>query len=130
VTWDAAQTSQLIEVYYFVGYSISPDPALFTLGPHPTQGGLFGDDSVIGFLDPIAGYGALGFNTPGFVPCSGGPGGACCLPELGGGSVLSPDECVLTGGDYQGDGTVCDPDPCVAIPIDPKSWGRIKQTYR
>jgi hypothetical protein len=80
VTWQTAQTSHLVPVYWFAGYQVSTTPAAFELRGHPSQEGKFGDNTVPAVLDPIAGYGRLGFGSAGFNPCAGadslgGPGG-------------------------------------------------------
>jgi len=119
ITWNTTQQAQLVEAYWFAGYNYySPDPHVFALGLHPTQGGDFGDDAVPANLDPIQGFGSLGFDAPGFTPCpTGGPTpGACCLPNFGGCVILSGDECAAAGGAYLGDGSDCDPDPCPIAP--------------
>ena len=40
--------------------------------------------------------------------------GACCID--GNCSIASQVGCLLSGGDYQGDGTTCDPNPCPTTP--------------
>jgi hypothetical protein len=56
--------------------------------------------------------------------------GACCYGE-GQCAVATRWECeVDCGCEYQGDGTVCDPNPCEATPIDRRTWGIVKKTYR
>ncbi len=71
--WDTAQTGLLTECYWFAGYNYYGNPTAFALTPHPEQGGYFADDGVPSRLDPIAGYGTLGFGVPGHVPCSAAP---------------------------------------------------------
>ncbi|MCA9757051.1 MAG: hypothetical protein KDA27_14700 [Candidatus Eisenbacteria bacterium] len=112
VTWSTVQTGQLTPVYGFSGYSYSyygTDRSL-DLVPHPTQGGVFADDDVPSNLDPIAGFGSLGFgNNPGSAPCPTDVAlGACCLEDCSC-IVTTRDECQ---GTYYGDGEVCDPNPC------------------
>jgi hypothetical protein len=117
VTWGSAQTSSLVEVYWFAAYNYDETPDSFSLIAHPGQGGNFADDDVPSNIDPIAGYGVFGFNMPGSVAC-GDPVrlGACCFPD-GSCTVLSADDCGAQGGSYQGDDTTCDgvvcdqPDP-------------------
>ncbi|MCC7143685.1 MAG: hypothetical protein IT349_16420 [Candidatus Eisenbacteria bacterium] len=114
ITWNTARTSQLVEAYWFAGYNYyAPDPALFALTAHPTQGGQFADDSVPANLDAIAGFGTLGFDAPGSTPCptSGPVEGACCFSD-GSCAVLLADLCAANGGAFQGEGSVCDPNPC------------------
>ncbi len=63
----------MVPCYWFAGYNYYHAPTEFSLIAHPEQGGYFVDDSKPGVMDPIAGYGTLGFNTAGSVPdCSGG----------------------------------------------------------
>ncbi len=72
LTWSAAQTNRLCEVYYFVGYGYSEleeDSTAFSLLPHPQQGGVFVDDAFPAAVDTIAGYGVLGFGQSGERPC-------------------------------------------------------------
>jgi len=119
ITWNTARTTLLTEVYWFAGYNYySPDASVFQLGPHPTQGGSFADDSIPAQLDPIQGYGSLGFDAPGNTPCPNVvlPTGACCLPNFGPCMVLLADECAAQGGAYQGDNSTCDPNPCPVAP--------------
>ncbi|MBK8232491.1 MAG: hypothetical protein IPK72_18410 [Candidatus Eisenbacteria bacterium] len=118
LTWDAARVGLMNEVYWFAGYSYyAPVPSAFALTPNPTQGGYFGDDSVPALLDPIAAFGVLGFDQPGFVACPTVPtvAGACCAAD-GSCVVRTPESCAESGGVYQGDGTDCVPNPCTPVP--------------
>ena len=73
ISWVAPQTSRFTEIYWFVGYNYYGEDTEFSLVTHPTQGGYFADDT--GALDPIAGYGRLGFFAePGYLPCATGEG--------------------------------------------------------
>ena len=81
VTYDTPQTGLITPVYWFAAY-LYGSPDVFELRDHPSQGGWFGDDSVPAILDPIAGYGALGFDVDGSAPCPDE-----CLP---GQSVVLP----------------------------------------
>ncbi len=107
LTWNTAQTDPLRVIYAFAGYNYG-SPALFSLIPHPTQGGFFGDDSIPSLLDPIAGYGALGFARPGVLACpSTDPlSGACCL-AAGLCVVRLESDCLDEGGIFQGEGIAC-----------------------
>lgn len=75
VTWGLVEgqaTGRVTEVYWFAGYAYY-GPAIFTLGPHPTQDGNFADAAVPSNIDPITGYGALGLRgatgtNPDFMP--------------------------------------------------------------
>lgn len=112
VTWNPAQTSQLVQVYVFAGYEYYGNATTFDLIPNPNGGGFFADDAVPANLDPIAAYGSIGFGgASGSVPCPGGTVGACCLPDCSC-LVMHVDECVAIGGFFQGEGVPCDPNPC------------------
>ena len=74
ISWREPRKGSMQVLYWFAGYNeYSPQAALFQLTPHPTQGGNFGDDSVPIQLDPIAGYGALGFEQAGVLVCPSPP---------------------------------------------------------
>ncbi len=114
LSWSTAQTTQITVVYWFIGYNDPTEgPGLFRVTTHPTQGADFGDDSVPSVLDPIEGFGALGFDQPGVLACPtfAAPTGACCF-ESGDCSVRSADSCTHDQGIYRGDDTSCDPNPC------------------
>lgn len=131
VTWNEARTERLVPIYGFAGYSYYADPAHFCVGPHPTQGGYFGDDSTPALLDPIVDFGCLGFGTEGYLPCpTGGPIlGACCL-QGGECLVVSEADCQGAGGSWLGpDAPSCDPNPC-AVPAQRTSWGTVKGRYQ
>ncbi|MEZ4649923.1 MAG: hypothetical protein R3E97_14260 [Candidatus Eisenbacteria bacterium] len=120
ITFQNAQTSQLVDLYWFAGYNYSYYGAdvSFDLIANPSQGAKFADDSVPSILDDIAGLGMLGFgNNPGSLPCpaAGAREGACCF-EDGSCQILTADDCGLAAGTYQGDDTVCDPNPCPQPP--------------
>lgn len=131
ITWNEAQTDHLVEVYWFVGYNYYDVQTEFRLATYPVGGpGLFADDSIPANLDPIAGYGILGFNVDGFLPCPGvAPStGACCTSD--GCEILTEDLCLAQGGEYIGDDTTCDSDPCVPVSIRTKTWGGVKAGHR
>jgi len=110
IVFQYTQTSLLIECYWFAGYNYgAPQPQRFWLGEHPDPvlGGMFGDDSVPALLDPIFGYGQLGFERDGLVPCPPSVG-ACCFPD--GHCEWIPDGDCPTG-DWR-EGVLCDPNPC------------------
>jgi len=116
VVWFQAQTSYLTPVYWFAGYSYYSDASTFSLRPHPTQGAVFGDDSVPAQIDPIADFGKLGFNSDlGYLPCPAPlPGGSCCLSECE--CVILPEpDCLAAGGTYIGD-SECSVDACGCPP--------------
>jgi hypothetical protein len=118
VTWGAAQTSNLVEVYWFAAYNYDGGANSLGLIAHPGQGGNFADDDVPSNIDPIAGYGVFGFNMPGVLACppDGPRMGACCFPD-GSCAVLFQADCEAQGGTFQGEGSSCDgvvcdqPDP-------------------
>lgn len=113
VAFGSAQTGRTVECYWFAGYAYSP--ALFQLRDHPDPhiGGTFADDEVPSVLDPIAGYGSLGFDTPGTVACPSSTG-ACCDLKQGTCTVISYPECVALGHDFDFEGLPsCDPNPCL-----------------
>ncbi len=95
--WDAAQTSNPVEAYWFQGYAYSyvdGDTTSLALTPHPDQGGYFVDDAKPGALDPIAAYGAIGFGTVGKLPCpvdQGGQDGVQWIHQSQPGSGQPPD---------------------------------------
>ncbi len=68
LVWTAAETDSLIEVFWFAAYAYE-DTTTFSLIEHPTQGASFADDSAPSELDPIVGFGRLGFGHSGFIPC-------------------------------------------------------------
>lgn len=105
------QTATLTEVYWFAGYAYYGFPSLFGLGPGEYGGNFADDSSPLPQQDPIAGYGALGFNQDGFVACpSAAAQGACCASD-GSCTVTCEGDCQ---GVWQGPNTVCEPNnPCV-----------------
>ena len=74
-------------------------------------GGLFEDDSVPPKVDLIAGYGKLGFNTPGTVPCPTAPLRACCDLATEGCTITTEADCGPPNM-WHGDWTSCDPNQC------------------
>ena len=108
VTFNNVQTSPLVLVYWFWGYRYGA-PAVLSLRDNPSQGGWFGDDSVPAILDPIAGYGTLGFDMPGQPTCPvPAPEGACCLPDGNCIFVVQAD----CPGIWTAPGIPCVPSPC------------------
>jgi hypothetical protein len=139
LTWNSAQCGPITEAYWFAGYNYYGRPQIFRVGPHPTLGGWFGDDSVPPIPDQIAGYGSLGFDTPGQVVCVAPLSlGACCLPDHT--CILATESvCLRAGGAFLGACSSCDPYPCVGSSVpDPRptsparrsSWGAVKGRYR
>jgi hypothetical protein len=117
VTYGSPQTALLTPVYWFMGYNYAP--SMFNLGPHPDplQGGTFGDDSVPAILDPIAGYGQLGFDQPGSIPDVVCPGGvtpaACCDPATGNCTITMPADCQFN---FHPEWLSCQPNNCPPPP--------------
>jgi hypothetical protein len=128
VIWSTPQTQILVPVYWFAAYRAG-DPSLFRLGPHPAQGGMFGDDAVPSHLEPITGYGAMGFDTPGIMVCPGTEAAGACCDGSGACTLVGQAGC-LPPSLWMGVGTSCDTGPCLAVPVRQSSWGRIKYSYR
>jgi len=114
VTWNAAQTGQINDVYWIAAYNYYGNPNQLGLIPHPSQGASFADDSIPPEIDPIAGLGAFGFDTEGDLPCTE-PDllGACCDIDRGDCTVTAEFECV---GDWLL-GQSCEPNPCPEPPL-------------
>jgi hypothetical protein len=102
-------TDQVNEIYVFAGYGYQD--AQFCLVPHPDPviGGSFADDNDPSNLDPIAGYGCLGFGVPGAAACPADHfPGACCVDATC--EFICESQCT---GAFLGEGVLCDPNPCV-----------------
>jgi len=111
LVWQYTQTSLLVEAYWFAGYAYYGEPSVFglTANPDPNLGGNFADDSIPSLMDPIEGYGTLGFNMPGSVLCpSAGAEGACCVGDVC--TMTCEGDCA---GNWLGSQFTCDPNPCV-----------------
>jgi hypothetical protein len=54
--------------------------------------------------------------------------GACCAPD--GACTLTQESDCQPPNTWMGPGTVCDPNPCHPVPVEEKTWGRIKKSYR
>ncbi len=106
IVFGSTQTAYVTECYWFAGYAEQGGPASFRLIPHPLQGGNFADDDIPSVLDPIFGYGTLGFGTDGSTVCPQ-PMGACCHPD-GTCTTTLQEDCAQWGGP----GTLCQPNPC------------------
>jgi len=175
---DTTHVTTVTELWWFGGYGYAGtngEPQMWCVIPHNNPlNQFFVDDSTPRILDPIAGYGCLGFGQPGVTPCPEGiVTGACCFAD-GSCQTLSAPDCVAAGGAFQGGLVACDPNPChvtytgaccfpltgacevmteaacgtlggayqgndVACtpdlcppptPIETKSWGQIKASYR
>jgi hypothetical protein len=105
----SAHTALIDEIYCFAGYG--PEGETFGLGPNPdpVQGGVFADDGSPSVLDPIAGFGTMGFGVPGIpaLPVEQGPG-ACCFCD-GHCEFVCQSVC---DGTFLGEGITCYPNPC------------------
>jgi hypothetical protein len=111
VLWDSARTGEITCAYWFTTYAYAP--ATVALGPHPTQGGSFADDSNPPLIDAVAGFGQMGFDTGGYLPPLGGAPGACCDRQYGACTMLTSEEC---GADiFKGAGVPCNPSPCTSV---------------
>jgi hypothetical protein len=104
--WETAQTTRIVPVYAFAGYSYST-PATFGLRGHPAQGGYFQDDTAPPVSDLITAYGSLGFGAAGFNPCASGAG-ACCTSAGDCSMALQPN----CPDEWHGEWTTCAPNPC------------------
>lgn len=112
VAFGSTQTDRTVECYWFAGYAESP--AVFQLRDHPDPeiGGCFADDDVPSTVDPIIGYGSLGFDVPGSVACPTAFG-ACCDLKRGTCTLLSLQACAALGHDFTFTGfPSCAPNPC------------------
>lgn len=114
IVWTTTQMGLVTEAYWFAGYNYY-GPGLFSLIGNPDQGGNFADDAVPAILDPIAGYGTIGFDTAGVPACPEAPPqeGACCFSD-GTCAILTPADCSTQGGAFFGG--ACDPNPCPPPP--------------
>lgn len=54
--------------------------------------------------------------------------GACCVDFVC--SIVSAADCAAAGGTYYGDDSLCVPSPCPPVPVENKSWGKVKSLYR
>ncbi len=112
LSWSSPRGERLIELYWFAGYAYTE--ATLALGPHPTFGGYFVDNSPSPVSDAIAGYSSLGFGAlSGHLVCPIPPAnGACCSSVDGACSVLTPDLCAALPGTYLGDDQPCPAEAC------------------
>lgn len=121
-------TERVVPIYAFVGYG-SPGQ-VFSLKSHPDPkwGATFGDDSVPPNLDPVAGFGSIGFGICGERACPEPTiiEGGCCDPD---GTCTYVPEAQCPSGDWVW-GRLCDPNPCHATAAQTTAWGKIKQRYR
>ncbi len=103
---DSARVDTVNELFWFGGYAYAGaagEPQTFCVIPHSGEANrFFVDDAVPQNVDPIAGYGCLGFGQPGDTPCP--PGlvtGACCLPN-GDCTMVAEPGCETAGGSFFG----------------------------
>jgi hypothetical protein len=101
-----------VPVYWFAGYTYGPS-ATFSLAPNPEQGGYFASNDVPAFLDPITGFGRLGFGTPGHAACS--QIAACCSPDETC-ALTTRDECAAPAV-WNGSILSCAPNPCLVTAV-------------
>ena len=120
VTWETARLDLVQPIYWLVGYEYYGTGGVIGMAPHPGAGSNFADDAIPAHIDPVAGFGSLGFNgAVGNLACPDPAGlGACCLrpPECRC-IVVDEFECADRNGDYLGNGTACDPSPCAPCPV-------------
>lgn len=69
ITWSNRPSGRLIEVYWLAAYVAEGTPTVLELTSHPTQGGYFADGATPSNVDEIIGFGTLGFDTAGNLPC-------------------------------------------------------------
>lgn len=111
IVFQNTQTAHIVQAYWFAGYAYYGNADQFCLrdNPDPGLGGAFGDDSVPALIDPIAGYGCLGFNMPGAPACPSVSTGACCIGEQC--TITTEADCA---GRWLGANVPCDPNPCLS----------------
>ena len=122
-----ARTTLVTPLFMFWGFGYNYDPATY---PCPTWSVVakvnddnFGDDNIPANVDPIMGYGTLGFGCPGFTPCPVAAEftGACCNLALG-----MPNCTITTAADchvpftWQGADVPCNVEAC---PVPPPPTG-------
>jgi len=118
---DGARTAIVNELWWFSGYAYEGaggEGQTFCVIPNSAVGNqVFGDDAFPTNEDPIAGYGCLGFGTPGFTPCPPDVpvAGACCFPTSADCVMLLPAECAAAGGSFYGGD--CTPQTCPPPPV-------------
>jgi hypothetical protein len=113
VTWAAAQTGTLTEVYWTAHYAYaSYGPATLSLIANPVQGGDFADDDTPSNVDPITGFGSYGFFADGSAPCPVDEAPEACCFSDGSCSLEFAADCDAAGGTSQGPGSLCNPNPC------------------
>jgi hypothetical protein len=113
LVWQDTQVTEIVEAYWFGGYSYYGNPNVFQLRDHPDPilAGNFADDSVPAIQDPISGYGSIGFDSNGSTVCPTGVG-ACCSLVDGTCTVLARADCELLENHLFSGDPSCDSDPC------------------
>lgn len=109
ITFGAAKTALINEVYWFAGYARDGASGLWSTVPHRVQASIFVDDSSPRQTDAIAGFSSIGFGRPGMTVCPA-LDSACCLPD-GACQVLTPQACGMAGGVFAAS-LGCSPNPC------------------
>ncbi|MCC7144479.1 MAG: hypothetical protein IT349_20470, partial [Candidatus Eisenbacteria bacterium] len=108
IVFAQTRTERVFPFYWFAGYVYGEEGFGFRLGEYPGHGGNFADDSSPGMIDPVAGYGVLGFGDhAGYLPCPG-DAGACCLAD---GNCVSVDRASCAG-TWLGSSVGCQDSPC------------------
>jgi hypothetical protein len=76
-------TSAIQELYWFAAYTYTDTTStVFELQPAPDSNDGFVDDGMPPLLDPIMGYGILGFGRTGVIPCPTGVAEAGTIKAL------------------------------------------------
>ena len=112
--FDPSSKERMVPIYWFLVSCVGP--GYFEVTPNPNQhmGGNFADSSVPALLEPVAGYGAIGFDLEGSIPVPGQlvPSGACCLGERTC-IQFTKEECLYYFGEWLGPSIDCaKDDPC------------------
>jgi hypothetical protein len=109
-----ARLTTVVTLFYFTGAGYAGGAAFPTwcTGQHSNiSNRFFLDDAVPQNLDPIMGYGCLGFGTPGTTPCpTSDPDAACCAPD-GTCTITKQANCPAPSV-WHPQWYVCTPNPC------------------
>ena len=104
----------MVTLFYFYGFGYHASGPLPTwrTAQHGAPGNrFFGDDAEPTNLDPIMGYGSLGFGQSGTTPCPiSDPDAVCCAVE-GTCTITKQADCAAPSVWY-GEWYVCTPNPC------------------
>jgi len=113
---------------WFLAYSYDSTPTTLEVIPHPVQGGLFADDSIPPEVEPIAGYGKVGFFTSGANVLPADYRGGCCIGNEV--SLMTEGQCAgNVGSEFFPDWSTGDDNPCL-LPVRRASWGEVKRLYQ